>query len=397
MPLIKSNSIMVAVDNSRQGIQSEFEFLNFIQSVSFDVNANRIAQKSVGRQDADVSQFVAPEVNLNVTFLQRTDFFNELMLGFHFITDSDTDSIAKDLIAGFSNRNVFILTSDLQFQDLAYQVSNSNFNASMVAMSIGNVFLNSYAFSYKVGSLPAVSVSLSGSQMKVANVLSSGGFNLQNWDGTNVLLSSSKMTNFLTNTNNDSGQNIVWHMKGLSFSNTFSSTSTPAVVITDLLSGAISSLDMSIDFARSKYYFFEQGTTPAERKILPPVNCQLKISGLTTSFQAGQLSTMFTQDQKFSMTLGVGTLTSISNAGNPAFTSDYTELLFDQLFVEKFSYSIDINGLMSYTLDCRTQITDRQGLKINPLQTKDRSIGYLVSSDGSYLLSSNNKFLAVRA
>lgn len=397
MPLIKSNSIMVAVDTSRQGVQTEFEFLNFVQGVSFDVNTNRIAQKSVGRQDADVTQFVAPEVNLNVTFLQRTDFFNEGILGFHFITDTDTDSVAKDLIAGFSNKNVFILTSDIQFQDLAYQVSNSNFNTSMVAMSVGNVYLNSYAFSYKVGALPAVSIGLVGSQMKVANVLSSGGFNLQNWDGTNVLLSSQKVTNFLTNTTNDSGQNIIWHMKGLSFSNTFSSTSTPAIVITDLLAGAISGLDLSIDFSRSKYYFFENGSTPAERKIQPPISCQLKISGLTTAFQAGQLSDMFNQDQKFSMTLGVGTQTSISASGNPAFSSDYTELLFDQIIVDRFSYSIDINGLMSYSLDCHTQITDNQGLKVNTLQTKDRSIGYLVSSDGSYLLSSNSRFLAVRA
>ena len=98
MSILKSNSALIAFDNSSLSNPNEFSFLNYVQSFSLNNTSNRLNQKYLGSSTLNKTQFVQPEVDLSIKYIQKNDFFNEKLFGFNIIlNDQEYTSIAKIL------------------------------------------------------------------------------------------------------------------------------------------------------------------------------------------------------------------------------------------------------------------------------------------------------------
>jgi hypothetical protein len=393
MSLIKSNSSLIAFDNSNLSNSDNFTFLNFIQSISINSLTNRVNQKSIGNKSLFKNQFVQPEIDLSISYYQRINFFNENLFGFNFVLeDLKYESFAKKLISdGFFNKNAFIIFSEQTIDDFAERIISSDYNQEMITVSIGNLFLNSYSFSYKIGSIPLVNASFSASQLKISKLTHATNYKIQNWDDSLIVIDKNSVRNYLFETNpnylinsGDSlSKKIIYQMKYFSFSNNFQSTSTPGPAIDNFLNGVIQSFEFSIDLSRNKFYFFESGNVPSDRKIILPIKSKFKISGISKDFELGNLKNLFNTDEKFSSIISIG-----DSEDNNA---DYYKILLDDITVESFDYSININGFLEYTIDCSIDITDEKGFRVQQVNTKrvillqDKNSDFLLSSEGYFL------------
>lgn len=168
MSLIKSNSALVAIDQSYISNTNKFKYFQFLQSLSIDFQTNRINSKHIGQSTYLVNQFSQPEVVLDLTFLQTNHFFNERTLGFNLsYSDVENEYVFKNIVRdNFYNKNLFILFNEINNNDLIY----SNINQTMTSMSIGNLYLNNYSISYKINELPIVTAQFAASEFKVEKI-----------------------------------------------------------------------------------------------------------------------------------------------------------------------------------------------------------------------------------
>jgi hypothetical protein len=394
MALIKSNSTLIGVDRSwlYDGSQQyEFDLLSFVQKIDFEIKTNKTNLKYIGSESTIKNQFVKPDINLQVDYYQKIDFFNEKMFGL-FFNDVD-DSIKKysfdNLInKNYRNKNIFILYSDVEFSDLLYKIKNIGFNSSMISISMGDVYLTSLSFSYKVGQIPITSTSFASSNLKIANIASNY-LQLPSGETTSTLLRQSLATDYIERTQKSNSQVLVYVMKNISISNTFSSLNVPGVNISTFLTGVIQTMDFSINLNRNKFYFFETGSDPIDRRIMLPIEGSLKITGLSNTFTAGDLNTFFNNNSKFSITIG------ISGKYDGVVYSQVTDLIIDNLSVDSFNYSIDLNGLLNYTLTCSFENTTSSGLSMMNYESIDPLFPILASFDAQTLVSSDGRFLGL--
>jgi len=394
MALIKSNSTLIGFDRSwlyDESQQYEFDLLSFVQKIDFEIKTNKTNLKYIGRESTIKNQFVKPDINLQVDYYQKIDFFNEKMLGL-FLNDVD-DPIKKysfdNLIAkNYRNKNIFILYSDVEFSDLLYKIKNIGFNSSMICISMGDVYLTSLSFSYKVGQIPITSTSFASSNLKIANIASNY-LQLPSGETTSALLRQSLATDYIERTQKSDSQVLVYVMKNISISNTFSSLNVPGVNINTFLTGVIQTMDFSINLNRNKFYFFETGSDPIDRRIMLPIEGSLKITGLSNTFTAGDLNTFFNNNSKFSITIG------ISGKYDGVVYSQVTDLIIDNLSVDSFNYSIDLNGLLNYTLTCSFENTTSSGLSMVNYESIDPLFPILASFDAQTLASSDGRFLSL--
>lgn len=349
MALVKSNSALIAFDESNFNNSNKFIFLNFIQSLSFDFKTNRINSKHIGKSTSLVDQFTEPDVSLNINFLQTKDFFNEMLLGLVLSPSiNEQDSFLSKIIKNnFFNKNSFILFNEVQGYDLIY----SELNNSMSSVSIGNLYLNTYSISYRINQLPTVSIDFLCSDIKIDKITNE--LKLKNWDNSELQLDNSIQQNLhLVTSNADS---LVYVMNGLYASSNFNSNSySPGISVDSLLNGVIQSLETSINFNRNKLYFFNQTSAVSDRKIILPVTGSLKISGISYDLNIGNIKDFFKNNSSFYIILDVlDELKEIS-----------TRIIYENLIVESFSYSINLNGFLEYSLDCSFQINDINGFKV---------------------------------
>jgi hypothetical protein len=385
MSILKSNSALIAFDNSSLSNVNEFSFLNYVQSFSLNNSSNRLNQKYLGSSTLNKTQFVQPEVDLNIRYIQKNDFFNEKLFGFNVILGiQEYTSIAKNLaFNNFFNKNAFILFNDELYNDVAYQLFDGNFNSNMLSIAIGNLFLNSYSFSYSIGTMAFVDVSFSSSDLKISKLAYQNGYVLQNWDDSLVPLTKDISIPFIQDTRDYISKNIVYHMNNFSFSNDFQSTSTPGPTIDSFLNGLIQSLNFSIDFSRNKFYFFNRTNSPSERKIILPIRANFEITGISKDFEVGNLKNLFNADQKFSSVISVGDST------NSDF--DFYQILLDDITVESFDYSLDLQNTLNYSIKCSIDIDTQKGFRILQRNTKkviflqDKNFGFILSKEGYYL------------
>jgi hypothetical protein len=249
---------------------------------------------------------------------------------------------------------------------------------------MGNVYLTSISFSYKIGQIPITSTSFASSNMKIANI--NNNF-VQSWNGINLPISQTLATNYIESTQKQNSELVVYVMKNISVSNTFSSLNVPGININTFLTGIIQSMDFSINLNRNKFYFFETGNDPFDRKIMLPIEGTLKISGISNTFTVGDLNQFFNNNSKFSITIG------IAGKYNGTPYSRVTDLIIDNLLVDSFSYNIDLNGLLNYTLTCSFENTTSNGLSMVSYETINPLYSILASFNLEDLLSSDAKFL----
>ena len=160
-------------DNNKGGLSglvggvSLLKKLDRIQSCNFNMSINRQDINEFGklaRLDSIVLE--SPTVGLDFNYYV-TDGFNERLLGFNItgVGDSANTSDTAQCISGLLNdiqgNNYYILTVD-EGED----VVGGNLTPSASVVGIGNGFVTEYSFEASVGSIPTVSVTVEGFNIK---------------------------------------------------------------------------------------------------------------------------------------------------------------------------------------------------------------------------------------
>lgn len=386
----KSNSILIGFDaNAFNADINNFNFLNLVQSFSFDVNLKNSNQKFLGSSETIRDQYTTPEVNFNLSYIQRVDFFNEFAFGFNIYSkESSKANIAKKFEKGFLNQNVFVLL-DPNNEDLISKLSNiENHEIDLKVISFGRVFLNSYSVNYSIGALPIVSASFSSfntstSNIESRNLLKDGDTSIlshgfRNWQDSFYEIPLFKGKDLVSNLNENIDETIVYHMRNFSIDTDYASDSlvAPNLNFKTLLDGVIQSLDFSLDFNRNKFYFFEKEFS--DSNFIYPIKGSLKINGISSDLTNGNLKNIFEKNKFFSVKLSLG-----KNEQD----KDFYELILEKISINSFSFSVDINGMLNYTLDCYFEVGENSGAfirQVNKVYNSKLKVdsNFLVSEDG---------------
>ena len=398
--LFKSNSSLIAFDYSKQfGINSEqnygvdFRYLNFIQSMSFDSAPKRISQKSIGKSLTDKVMYNDPDLNINISYAQRIDFLNEDLFGLYIReTRDDLKSAIYNLYYKLLSKRAFVLFKDLQQSnqsDLIVDIIQSGYSTDLIGIYFQDIYLNSYSFAYTYGSIPIANASFSAEKIKIANLekLITDTYPHILSDESRYPLYQDNAQDLYDSTNQNSGRNIIYVLNGISLDNQISSIEAPISNIDSFLSGNIDNFDLSIDFARNKFLFFEKGNSAFSREFLLPCVGSLKFSGKTSSFTQKSLQDFINNDGKFSLKIKIGKEDFDSQY------DDYTELLFSNITLENFSYEISVNGFLTYSIVCAFEMNQFDGFIIDSINKKEAFLNnnrlQLRTSDGQFLRSEN--------
>lgn len=341
MTIIKSSSALVAF--TKAGSYSNFDkfnFLHFIQSLSLDVNTNRINSKFIGESTSLKNQFTETDVSLNLTFLNTKDFFNESIIGLNL----KNVNIFQDLVENeIFNKHSLILLNDIGNVELL----NVGLQSSKIYISLADLYLANYSIAYKVNSLPVVSANFVSSNFKIGNVnpvldLNNKviDFSIVDWSDVTRSMADTNFLQFKTDTQNKSDR-LVFVMNGISATSTLSNTLVPGISFSSFLNGAINSFDVSIDLNRKRFYFFNKNNSPSSRKIILPMNGSIKLSGISADLSVGNLKTFFSNNDKFTIDISILSNNTLSS-----------KLIFKNVIIETYSYSININGFLEYELSC---------------------------------------------
>lgn len=380
MSIFKSNSSLIAFSQDFLSHPLDFLYLSFIQNFDFELSSNRINTKYLGNENLIKNQFVKPDLNLNIKYFQRVDFLNEKLFGFNITPDyKENKSAFYNIINDFNNKNAFILYSDIISENLITNIKNNGYSNSLISMSMLNLYLSAYSFSYKINEHPTVLASFLSQDLNISK-LSYGNINLCN-DTTSL---NSTIINKLINSNNsDITKTLSYTLKNFYFVNSFSDSSVPGIDISSLFNGLIQSLDFSFQLEREKMYFFENTNSVSSRNLKLPIKGSLKINGISNNVNLGNLNNLFTLDNKFNITISIGK--SITN-------NAIGEMKFENLTIEKFNYSLDINSMLMYSLECSFQVTSTSGLKIkvDPFSINNDQFDYVVTSNNDVIYTLDN-------
>lgn len=373
----KSNSVLVGFDKSSIAKANEFNFLNFIQNASIDVSAQRIYSNPIGSSKSTSSQFTFPNVNINLSYLQRVDLFNEFLFGFNIVSAASTTPFVHKFKNGFLNKNCFFLVHETEGVDILNEIRlKSLFSSLIKVISFNNIYLNKYSISYAIGSAPIVNANFLASKMNIGNVQNDTNFYFLNPEGDRFNLDFSKATDLFRQTNENQRENIVYHMQNFSFSNTFDAN-IPGIQVNTLLNGVIQSLELNLEFERNKFWFFSKNYE--DQKMILPLKGNLKFSGISSVLINENLNSFFQNDKEFNTTISLGKDVS---------GKDFYQIQINNLKIVSFNYSIDVNGMLNYSMDCYFEVYETGGAIIR--QIKDKLGGTdPVSSNGDFIISSD--------
>jgi hypothetical protein len=387
MSIIKSNSALMGLSNS--SLNLDIEFLNFIQSTSFSIKKNNILIKNIGSDINLRTQFVSPDVELNVSYIQRNDFYNEFIMNFAFMdTVSAFNNIIKNDKSNKSyNENGLIILSDMQRGDLANYILKNDFSTDFIGILFSDLFLNSYSFSYKNTELPIVNCSFLSSDFVISKLLKSntGMFFFPNSDGSNRYTVNKNLLEEFNKVNYTKGNTLTYTTKYFNLQSNVASTNSIGPNTSSLLNGLINNLDFSIpSFNRQKNYFInsESQNSVNSRNIILPLKYSFSVSGVSDNFLEGNLNILKT-DTLFTYSIDIGEALN--------YTRSYYRLIFENLIIEDFTYSLDLNGLLNYTISFSGEINSNSGFKIK--QTYTAGTTNLISSNGQSLVDKNQVIL----
>jgi len=325
---------------------------------------------------------------LNFSYLYRTDFFNETIFNF-FIRDNriEKKTILWNMISEPFIKSAFILFSDKENSSLVSDIlyPTIGFSENMFGIYLENLFINSYSFSFPIGQLPSANVSFGVDDLKVSKVSKvSSDYFINKIDNTKIKLNRQNVDNLFYRTNfgnfsTTAEKNSLITLKDISIiTNEINSTQAPIIDLTNFLSGFLDDFNISIDFGRNKFYFFESGNKPKNTEFLFPCKGSLNFSGISANFTEKQLSDFVKNDKKFSITIAVG-----SNDGD----SDYARIIISNIVLEEFSYNINMNNFLNYSIKCSFEINSTDGFIIDQYQVRENLLvgSNIFSSDGHLL------------
>jgi hypothetical protein len=383
MSLIKSNSALVAFTKAGNNQNSKFIFLHFIQSMSLDIKTNRINSKHIGSSKALTNQFVEPDVNLNITFLNTKDFFNEFLFGFNFGQGSALKNIIN--LENF-HKNSLILLNDIDDQDL---IDNGSKSLKYYA-SIGNLYLENYSLSYKINSLPIVSAAFVGNNLKIGNSeegfiseIPLYGFEFNDWDGLNNQEKEEIFSNLKSDTEQKSDR-LIYVMNGISaVTDLLETAKFPGSSFSSFLDGVIQDLDITINFNRKKFLFFNETNNAADRKIILPIVGDIKLTGISAHLNIGDLKTFFSANEKFKI--------DISIIDDQQVVSN---VICNNVVIESYSYSINLNGFLEYSISCSFQANEDFEIKTSVFEINSANYNFLTSENQSLTSLNGDSFIS---
>jgi hypothetical protein len=383
MQIVKSNSALIAVDNSFfKFTDSKFNFLQLIQSSQLSVNRNNISTKSIGSDLSNRSQFLNPDVIFDISYFQRNDFWNERMLGFNFINFPNQQiSVFDNLLKDLSNNEAFILMSDLNNNDLVNDIKKNGFNENFITIALDSIFLDKYSISYTLNSIALVSCTFSCSNFNISKLLKENNiFKFKNYAKNNTDITSESINAFYDLSREYPYKHLIYSTKYFNITNDIDDEKISGINIQTLLDGAINKFDLSIEMNRNKNYFFESGASVASRKIIPPIKYSLSISGISTGFVEGDIEKI-KQNNLFTFIVSVG------KENDEDFS--YYEMVFENLVIENFSYSLDLQGFLNYNISFSGEISKNSGFRIRSKYTSNILIKQAISSDSKKIYSSD--------
>lgn len=386
--IFKSNNTLFALDKSALNDLSNFYYLDFLQTASLSYDVNRISQKSIGKDTAEKKIYSDNDLKLQISYLQRSDFLQERMFGFN-VSENGDRSIFSNLKNNFFNKNAFLLIDETKNGEILTKIIANNFNTDMISLFLSNLFIDNYSFTYSIGTLPKVDISLSFEEiLNVANLVyiaSPLGFYAKRSSTENIILSQKQIESLRDRTSTNLSKNITYQITNFSLdASSIQTLNLPFTDVSNFLNGLIQSMSVSVDLSRIKDFYFNKNNKPTDREFLYPVMGRLQISGITNNFNKKTLSQFLQSDTKFSLKVSIGDPLSSK--------SDYSEIIIQNIYLENFSYNANINESISYSMNASFESNETNGLIIKVIKLKTNNLIYdvITASNGDGLLPSGS-------
>lgn len=391
----KSNSILLAFDSSAFSAElNDFVFIPYLQNIQITNGLEKNSIKSLGKNFLDKKFYTDPDFNLSFSYIQEKAFLSEIFLGLYVNSYSSSDeSILKKLIFNERNERAFAIFNENGSEDILYKIKNQGYSENLIAFSFANLYLNSYSISYSLGNLPIAAVNLTFEDFSVSNVLKqSTSYFVKDTKENNILLSDQWIESFFNKTNKNFAKRMMSSRMDFSISTNYSNLNIPSSNFDVLSSSNVQSIDFSINFEREKFFSFNSGNKPLKRNIIIPAIGKLSVQGFTSTFNKKSLTSLKNSDNKFYIELYYG----VDNS-----SSGYSKIRFENITVDSFSYSISIDGVLNYSIECSIEVNEISGMKLTTITSLDDeanpSFIYMKSSDGSNVKTSDGLDLVVIA
>jgi hypothetical protein len=352
--ILKSNNSFVgtALLSDKQAFHTgnvNLNLFNLTQTASFSVNVPHEKIKQLGAKDYVINDlFRQPDVQLNISYIPNTDLNNERNNFFSSGTLNGLRPALKD--STNSSTNFYIFNDPNQgedaFADFSFS-SDLNLNGYEV-ISFGNAFLTDYSVNYEVGGMPLVATSYICSNMSFENAtgvsMESVAINLKSGNNTNV-----GRCNF--NFKNGSTDPNVIRPVG---NNQSSVTMENLQVGGQVLAGThlLQSVNLNVSLPRISSYGL--GSDYAyNRKFQSPAQGSFSASSLVSGLSEGELNNILNGESEYSFDL--------------VFKNNTQECLYrvKNARLDSYSYSMSVNGEMSFDSSFSFPVTEDDGLFIS--------------------------------
>jgi hypothetical protein len=351
---LKSNNTAVLAGPSPafKSIDEKASLFGGVQSSSFSIPGNREIKKQVGSCFYAVDDLPRhPDIDLSISYLYSPSMENEKILGLNAdytsidLLPSILDNVFVSGIELFSNNFYFYNHPDQGSDAIEYltsdEISNPN-NGEII--SFGNCFLTDYSVSFQVGNLPSVSTNYKCSNMKAE--LYTGNIQMPSINlaaGNNIGVGDLDFTGLLTKRENYLGLGIDVDLAD-------PKTSEPGsleLFLEDLQVGGQSLLqsrqilqNFDFNFSLDRVDLYGLGSDYVfNRKVQYPVRGNVTINSVVANYETGFISGMLKDESTYDFTIKALDCEKIVEC----------EFNFDNLKLETFNYSLDVNNDMQYS------------------------------------------------
>lgn len=311
------------------------------QSANFSYTINRQDINQFGELARIDSVILDPPTVSTDFSYYLTDGFNELALGFYVQTGgvTQTAQFASGHLIGSSGRNVYIVTGP-EGKDLNGDGALADTDK---VIGIGNCYLSDYSLDLSVGSIPTVSVTMEGANVRADNTAS----NIENPAIDQA--AGTPRTGIVVLPNPVSGSSSISALRPgdvtVSLSNFEGNTIVDLADGADLDAAHVQSVSLNVPLSRSPLQRLGS-RFPYAREVDFPVDITLNVSALVNETTAFQLADKLQQD------FNSATITIKKPDGGGATGVIYT-LSGAKVDSESFSSSIGSNQTVDLTISAQ--------------------------------------------
>lgn len=380
---LKSNSILVAVDFPSQEAEDRrgLAFIGLQDNFGFSVEIPRNAEKQIGSQVFAVNSITyAPDISFDLSFLPTRKFDTENILGLNFGFNPTFESVF--LGKSDVSFNVYLFISSEQSYDFIKQLRDNQSLNGVECIALGNCYLTRYGFSMAATDLARASASLVASNME-ASVVSNDKvrvpwINFQTGEKLgdySLILDWPQLKAALDEI--EIGNQPILPTTEVKFGVLNSNLNAPSAILSPLKDAKIQSLDFGVTIPRETSYGFASNF-PYSRKIKYPVEGQLNLSTVFSSFNSGSFTGMMETESKYNFQLdfldpqevflsgkSFAELSGFLATGVSGATGFFTEsrsLFISGANISNWRQDFPINNLSSFEVGLSFQCSENGGL-----------------------------------